>query len=109
MKKTEVAYLAGIFDGEGSISIIKTQPNLKNREKAPRYRLTVSVGMACEYIPNLFLFSFGLNEAELAIRFQSERGGYRATQYTEEELAVSEVQRMLLHNLHNKSEVYNED
>ena len=51
MKKVELAYIAGIFDGEGSIGIRK--------QKGRYYQLAIALGMTNEYIPNLLMFSFG--------------------------------------------------
>ena len=56
MKKTDIAYMAGIFDGEGSITIAKRPATPKWN---PCYYLKVNIGMANEYIPKLFQFYFG--------------------------------------------------
>lgn len=46
MKEVNWAYLAGLIDGEGCISIIASNPksNLKKRWKSPRYCLRLSIG-----------------------------------------------------------------
>lgn len=53
MKKVEVAYCAGLFDGEGCIRIAKYK---KGRAS---YNLKCLLEMANEYIPQLFKFHFG--------------------------------------------------
>ena len=57
MEKLLRAYLAGIIDGEGCISITKVPP--KRGRVSPAYRLSCALGMANAYIPQLFKFSFG--------------------------------------------------
>ena len=55
--KLELAYMAGIFDGEGTIYIAKIKPR---DGKGPfRYVLSCALVMANPYIPKLFHFSFG--------------------------------------------------
>ena len=56
MKKTDLAYMAGIFDGEGCICIGKHQ---KKKTWNPTYSLKVNLVMCNPYIPNLFCFTFG--------------------------------------------------
>lgn len=53
MKRTDIAYAAGIFDGEGCIRITK------NPKRRYAYGLECSLEMANEYIPRLFKFHFG--------------------------------------------------
>ncbi len=53
MKKTDLAYLAGLFDGEGCITIGKRSDGNKH------HYLRASVEMANEYVPNLLKFHFG--------------------------------------------------
>jgi len=52
----DLAYLAGIFDGEGSISITKSH---RNKKFNPTYAIRISVQMCNPYIPHLFLDTFG--------------------------------------------------
>lgn len=56
MKKTDMAYMAGIFDGEGSISIGRHK---KRENWNPSYCLKVTIVMCNPYIPNLFRMAFG--------------------------------------------------
>ncbi len=53
MKRTELAYMAGIFDGEGCISITRVKG-----KTVPKYYLVCQVHMANEYMINLFRFCF---------------------------------------------------
>ncbi len=55
LTEIELAYLAGIFDGEGSIFIVKRAMGLRKT----RHSLVVALGMCNEYIPNLFKGYFG--------------------------------------------------
>ena len=48
MRDVELAWMAGIFDGEGCISIGHVSPNVRNDLKNPSYRLTVKVTMGHE-------------------------------------------------------------
>lgn len=49
--KTSIQYLAGLFDGEGWISISRSSPKWKNtRAKSFQYELKVGVAM-CDYRP----------------------------------------------------------
>ena len=57
MKKVDLAYVAGLFDGEGCISIAKCKPRWPGC--SPYYRLVVAVNMANEYIPRLLKSHFG--------------------------------------------------
>lgn len=152
MKKTDIAYMAGIVDGEGCIGIHKSG---KKPNGNPNYFLRVTIGICNEYIPNLFRFNFGgrldfypskhmnwspqwrwtvsheqaanclrillpylrlkRQEAELGLQFQSaakHSGSVKGKigggiPETEGELAIREAQRLLMHNLKNKTEVGN--
>lgn len=42
MDNTELAYLAGIFDGEGCLGIVKTR-GIYQRQTAPRYRIRLHI------------------------------------------------------------------
>ena len=57
MKKTDLAYMAGIIDGEGCIRIGKG--NQGGNNKKVNYTLKMSIGMANPYIPQMFRFVFG--------------------------------------------------
>lgn len=52
MKKIDIAYMAGFFDGEGSISIMR-------RAKGKPYWLRVQLGQANKWILQLIQFQFG--------------------------------------------------
>lgn len=57
MKKTDVAYLAGIFDGEGCVHIKRNKR--KDCPKGIQYELIATVRMSNEYICRLFQMAFG--------------------------------------------------
>jgi len=57
MKNIDLAYMAGMFDGEGCICIGKAK--VKNNRKGIRFALYLSLGMANKYIPELFYLTFG--------------------------------------------------
>jgi hypothetical protein len=57
VRKADLAYVAGLFDGEGCISIAKCKPRYSGC--SPYYRLVVAVAMANEYIPRFLKFHFG--------------------------------------------------
>lgn len=52
MAKTDLAYMAGLFDGEGCVSIAKHSSNRY-------YNIACYLIMANEYLPQLFQFRFG--------------------------------------------------
>ena len=56
MKRVDLAYMAGIFDGEGSIWIGK---QAVSRSGKPIYILQCALAMANPYIPKVFHFAFG--------------------------------------------------
>ena len=58
MKKIDLAYMAGILDGEGCIYISKHKPK-KRLNRSTVYCLGVTISMANAYIPKLFHFAFG--------------------------------------------------
>ena len=43
IKPLDLAYIAGLFDGEGHISIVKMPPSLKWRTKSSHYRLDIGI------------------------------------------------------------------
>jgi hypothetical protein len=43
LSQTEIAYIAGLFDGEGSISILRNEYNRVARRGFPRYDLCISI------------------------------------------------------------------
>lgn len=57
MKKIDLAYIAGLFDGEGCISISKKREAGVSHSRV--YHLRVMVKMANPYLPHLLQFSFG--------------------------------------------------
>lgn len=54
MRETDLAYMAGIFDGEGCIIIAKAL-----RKARPSYYLVCQIHITDEYIVNLFHSCFG--------------------------------------------------
>ena len=58
MSKTDLAYIAGFFDGEGCISIKR----IRNRNRPfNQYQLEVTVGSTDEWVCERFKFVFGGN------------------------------------------------
>jgi len=132
MKKTDLAYIAGFFDGEGCIYIGKS---------GGWHHLRVTASQANEWIITWLKFSFGGSvnkmtcetgyrqrwqwhaegsnayefltsilpyiklkkaEAELAIQFQEARRG-KGFHVTDKQRAIDEVNRILMSNLKDKS------
>lgn len=56
MKKTEIAYLAGFFDGEGCVAIGKQK---KSDDRNPTYALRVSISSSNVWIVHKIQFAFG--------------------------------------------------
>jgi len=56
MKKTDLAYIAGIVDGEGTVGIARMR---RKESKSWTYTLRVSVQMSAEFIARWLQFSFG--------------------------------------------------
>lgn len=141
MKKTDLAYLAGFFDGEGCIQ-------LRRKTKCQSLVLRVTIGQPNRWILECYRMAFGgsvrpqklpkefpkakpqslwaaadnialeflkvispyltlkQGEAKIAIQFQEtkalrRRNGRR--KLTEEQLAIEAAQRLLVHNLKDKS------
>jgi hypothetical protein len=59
MKRTDLAYVAGIIDGEGCITVRKARRHYKVRDY--EYRLEIKVGLANEFLPKRLKFAFGGN------------------------------------------------
>ena len=59
MTRLERAYLAGLFDGEGSICISRIRPNFKNRDRNPRYFLLIEIANTNRPILEWIAASFG--------------------------------------------------
>ena len=59
MKRTDLAYLAGILDGEGSISIHKHKD--KNSQLGYYYQLVINVANTNEWLINWIHLNFGGN------------------------------------------------
>jgi len=59
MKKTDLAYFAGLFDGEGSISLCAYKP--KGRCIRTTYGLYISLAQTNEWIIQQLKFAFGGN------------------------------------------------
>lgn len=69
MNKDEIllSYLAGIIDGEGTISIMKHKPR-SHPDWSGTYDAYVRVGMTDKNIPKLFLDTFGVGALNLESR-----------------------------------------
>lgn len=59
MRKTDLAYFAGIFDGEGCISIKSTRTKYGQGKISYSHSLEVSVGNTNEWLCRQLCFSFG--------------------------------------------------
>ena len=57
MKKTDLAYLAGLFDGEGCIHIRRNKRH--DCPKGVQYQLMVTVRMSSEYLCRFYQMAFG--------------------------------------------------
>ena len=57
MKKTDLAYTAGLMDGEGCIAIYK-RPSKTSKDKI-RFSLTVTIGISNEWIPQWLKLAYG--------------------------------------------------
>lgn len=56
IRKVELAYMAGIFDGEGCIHIVKRKPDKKNKNSlSPSYSLRLGINISSKVIPYFFL------------------------------------------------------
>ena len=56
MKKTDMAYFAGIFDGEGTVTLVKAQESSQERQT---YHIRVQVVSTDEWLCQQLRFSFG--------------------------------------------------
>lgn len=56
----QLAYMAGIMDGEGTIRIDKMKPSKKRKTKNPCYSVHISLGMVEAVMPQLFRETFGV-------------------------------------------------
>jgi len=65
MKKTDLAYMAGLFDGEGTVSIVKPKDKC--------HRLHVSIGSTDEWVCQSFKMMFGGTITKLKL-VQGTRG-----------------------------------
>jgi len=60
MKRTDLAYVAGIVDGEGSISISdKRNKEAKDAKEIAQFTLQVNVKSVDEWLPTWLSFAFG--------------------------------------------------
>lgn len=57
MKKTDMAYFAGIFDGEGTVTLAKTQ--ISSPKQKLTYQVRVQVVSTDEWLCQQLRFSFG--------------------------------------------------
>ena len=72
MTEIELAYMAGLFDGEGCISITKVYPKQTNLHNAS-YGLTTRVSMVDKNIPEFFYSTFGGHLVEKKPRKSEEK------------------------------------
>ena len=140
MKKIDLAYFAGFFDGEGTILIdkypkhyqLRVQVSQANRWILERYRMAfggtiyepyrnsltskqrnrfwiwqAKSRVALEFLQDIYPYlTLKQAEAKVAIEFQktrSARYAQRRNKQTEVELAIQEAQRILVHNLKDRS------
>ncbi len=68
----EKAYLAGLFDGEGSVSVARTKPNNKNRDRT--YRYTLEVTLTNTHQKTIEMFSKLFNGSYSRIRHHDKVG-----------------------------------
>ena len=68
MKRTDLAYVAGIIDGEGCITITKDK-----RPTYPGFQLRIQVNMANEWLPAWLRFSFGGSLREIVVKENQQR------------------------------------
>ncbi len=59
MKKTDLAYFAGIFDGEGCVTIKKVQKKTTAGNTSRSHSLQVDIGNTNEWLCRQFAFAFG--------------------------------------------------
>jgi hypothetical protein len=126
MNEIDLAYIAGIIDGEGSIGINKIKNY--NGTNTTYYRLLVQVCMVEGCIPQWLCDAFGAvsflkvilpylkikkEQAEIAIEFQSQRmksggiEGKRGQKFkTESEQSIEEAQYTLMRNLKAQEGTY---
>ena len=128
MNKTDLAYIAGFFDGEGCICLGKDGKHIylqvsasqtnewiinwlrlsfgggvskkarKGRERQG-WQWIVRGGKACMFLVEILPFlKLKRAEAELALQFQGRRKG-RGYRPTDKERAVDEAQRIMMSNL----------
>jgi len=57
MKRTDLAYIAGLFDGEGNIGIVKRKCHY--HATVPIYHLQVRLTLVQEYLPHWLQMAFG--------------------------------------------------
>ena len=121
MKKTDLAYTAGIIDGEGCIYISKQSNDewlcqwLKFTWGGSIYRIepkkerwsiawdwTIQTNQAYIFLKTILPYlQLKRQQAEIAIKFQEKKKRY--TYKTEGETAIEEVEYLLMKNLkHNK-------
>lgn len=74
MRKTEVAYLAGVFDGEGCVLISKRKARFDKKEVNDVYTLQVAVGMSDLVVIHLFAKRFG---GAINTRKDIRKGSYK--------------------------------
>ena len=76
IKKTDIAWLAGILDGEGCIWIHKSPPNPKKGEISTKYYLSVRISMAHKktifHIQKILKFGNSIKRRKLKLHYQTQ-------------------------------------
>ena len=128
--KTALAYTAGVIDGEGSISIIDKQVGVKvgntkewlcqwlkmqyggyiwhqnaKGNQVEFWVWTITTRKAASFLKLILPYlQLKRPQAELAIMFQAtqKHGGSKGSRYSDEERAVKEAQRILMHQYNKR-------
>lgn len=101
MKDMDLAYMAGMLDGEGCISITKIRPKNTNRHNLS-YGLQIRISMVDKSIPLLFLFVFGGSLREVNYSHKGYRNQWRWA--VSGELAVRSLEMLMPYLRSKKNE-----
>lgn len=92
MKKTDLAYIAGLFDGEGCIGIYLNQSKRTvGGRKLSHYRLACVVALTDEFLIHLLQMHFGGEFYTCKKRKDTYRIAYRWSVYSKRALAFLEA------------------
>jgi hypothetical protein len=103
MNEVDLAYAAGIFDGEGSVSIIHTKTGHTKADGSiyRHYRLQVCVvntnPILCQWLKE----TFGGCITQSHLEFQDLRK-FPMYHFTEEDNLIAEQKRILMHKFNGK-------